>query len=271
MTFDAFVTSSSTARFITTERLTVLSQFTRTSRIARTGRPARRISRAVSAVLAAVAVSTGASLAATPAAHSAPALPGLPDLPIDNLGRPTPELLQQIEDFANSPDVPANVGDILKRVVSFFRGDGEPGVGLPENAPGFTQFGWPTLASNCIGGTSNAVGLAMGVPGPAELPLPGVPGGHVSFVFTALGTGTVAEKQNTGMRVHWVNINNGRIGQTELAYGGINPEGPATINGLADTGPGNVLALLEGGVTTNEEGAQGNCTFLPTAGIFNVR
>lgn len=255
-------------RLTTTERLTVLPQLTRTSP---SGRSSRRVSRAVSAVLTAVAVSAGASLATAPAAHSAPVLPGLPDLPIDNLGRPTPELLQQIEDFANNPQVPDNVGDILKRVVGFFRGDGEPGVGIPENGPGFTQFGWPTLAQNCIGGTSNAVGMAMGVPGPAELPLPGVPGGHVSFVFTALGTGPVAERQNTGMRVHWVNINNGRIGQTDLSYGGINPDGPATINGLADTGPGNVLALLEGGVTTDEEGGQGNCTFLPTAGIFNVR
>ncbi|WP_363316429.1 hypothetical protein [Corynebacterium sp.] len=260
-----------TTRFTTTERPTVLSQFTRTTRPARTGRPTRRVVRACTAVLTAVAVSTGASLAAAPAAHSAPVLPGLPDLPIDNLGRPSPELLRQIEDFANNPDVPENVSGILKRVVGFFRGDGEPGVGIPENGPGFTQFGWPTLAQNCIGGTSNAVGMAMGVPGPAELPLPGVPRGHVSFVFTALGTGPVAEHQKTGMRVHWVNINNGRIGQTELGYGGINPEGPATVNGLADTGPGHVLALLEGGVTTDEEGAQGNCTFLPTAGIFNVR
>jgi hypothetical protein len=273
VTFDALVAFPPTTRFTTTERLPVLSQLTRTARPARTERPARRVPRALSAVLTAVAVSTGTALAASPAAHSAPApaLPGLPPLPIDNLGRPTPELLQQIEDFANRPEVPENVSGILKRVVGFFRGDGEPGVGIPENGPGFTQFGWPTLAQNCIGGTSNAVGMAMGVPGPAPLPLPGVPAGHVSFVFTALGTGTVAEQQNTGMRVHWVNINNGRVGQTPLGYGGINPEGPATINGLADTGPGHVLALLEGGVTTDEEGTQGNCTFLPTAGIFNVR
>lgn len=249
----------------------MLSPLNRSARPARSPRRSqRRTTRAAVAVLTAAAVSTGASLAAAPAAHSAPALPGLPDLPIDNLGRPTPEVLQQIEDFADRPEVPDEIGDTLKRVVSFFRGDGEPGVGIPEDGPGFTQFGWPTLAENCIGGTSNAVGMAMGVPGPAELPLPGVPGGHISFVFTALGTGTVAEQQNTGMRVHWVNINNGRIGQTPLEYGGINPEGPATINGMADTGPGNVIALLEGGVTTNEEDAQGNCTFLPTAGLFNV-
>lgn len=277
------------APFQTTERLTVLpqlpqlTQLTRPARPARAGRtnragrPTRRVARTVVAVLTAAAASAGMSLAAAPAAQAAPTIPGLPglpampDLPLDNLGRPTPELLAQIEDVANRPEIPEEVSGVLKRVVSFFRGDGEPGVGLPEDAPGFTQFGWPTLAQNCIGGDSNAVGLAMGVPGPAELPLPGVPAGQISFVFTALGTGPVAEHQNDGMRVHWVNIDNGRVGQTPLGFGGINPDGPATINGLADTGPGNVLTLLEGGVTTDEEGSQGNCTFLPTAGIFNVR
>lgn len=231
----------------------------------------RRVARSACALLAAAAVSTGTALGVAPAAQAQPAsMPALPPALLDNLGRPSPELLQQIEDVADRPEVPAEISDTVKRVVSFFRGDGEPGVDLPEDAPAFTQFGWPTLAQNCIGGTSNAVGTAMGVPGPAALPLPGVPAGHISFVFTALGTGPVAEHQADGMRVHWINIDNGRVGHTPLGFNGINPDGPATLNGVADTGSGNVIALLEGGVTTDEDGAQGNCSFLPTAGFFPV-
>ncbi|MGO1948020.1 MAG: Rv1157c family protein [Mycobacteriaceae bacterium] len=227
--------------------------------------------RAALAALTAASVATGTALAAAPAAQAQPALPGLPALPIDELGRPNPEILAQIENFANSPQVPDDIGDTLMRVVGFFRGDGEPGVPLPENGPGFTQFGWPAPSTGCVGSDGTPIGMGMGVPGPADLPLPGVPGGHTSFVFTALGTGPLSENQGNGMRVHWVNIDNGRTGQTPLKNGGINAEGPGTVNGLANTGRGNVVAVLEGAVSTDEDSGRVSCSYIPTAGVFNVR
>lgn len=190
---------------------------------------------------------------------------------LDHLGRPNAETLKVIEDAATNPNTPPRVGELLVKLVGFFRGEEGKGVPMPTDAPRFTQFAWPTVADRCISGQNRAVGTAMAVPGPAHLPLPGVAAGELEFVFTAIGTGTVAEQQNTAMRVHWVNVNNGKRGVTQLSYKGINPEGPGTINGTAQTGSGTVLAFLEGGVTTNEGDAGAvNCNFLPTAGVFQV-
>lgn len=210
------------------------------------------------------AIATACALALPTATANAQA-------PIDDLGRPAPHILQQIEGIAKNPLLPEKVQSSLERLVGFIRGDGEPGVEVPEDAPAFTQFGWPVIAGKCINGESNAVGTAMAVPGPAHLPLPGVAAGEVNFVFTALGTGGVAKNQTTAMNVHWLNVNTGKTGSTKLGYTGINPEGPATINGAAQTGSGFVLAILEGGVTTTNEGAaDSNCNFTPTAAIIRV-
>ena len=222
----------------------------------------RRASRAIAALSTAIALSVPATIA--PASSA-------PMGSVDHLGRPAPHVLAQIENVADNPATPEQLKPVLKKLVGFFRGDGEPGVEVPENAPNFVQFGWPTIAGSCIDGKNNAVGTAMGVPGPASLPLPGVGKGEINFVFTALGTGTVAKRQTTQMNVHWININNGRLGSTKLGYNGINPEGPATVNGAAKTGSGTVVALLEGGVTTNNDNGPSNCNFLPTASIINVR
>ena len=220
----------------------------------------RRTSRAVASITTAIALAVPTLFAPATAAS-----------PLDNLGRPNEQILSQMENLANNPATPAQLQPVLKRLVGFFRGDGEPGVDIPQNGPGFTQFGWPTIAGSCIDGKNNAVGTAAAVPGPAALPLPGVGRGEVNFVFTALGTGTVAKRQTTQMNVQWVNINNGRMGTTRLGYNGINPEGPATVNGAAKTGSGTVLAVVNGGVTTNNDGGPSNCNFLPTAAIIPVR
>ena len=193
---------------------------------------------------------------------------------LDHLGRPAPHVLNQIEQFANTPGLPDKAKSALESVVGFFRGDGDkdPGVYLPEGGPAFTQFAFPSVSMKCIGGKDKAVGTAMAVPGPAALPLPGVAHGEVNFVFTALGTGPAAKKQAIPMRVHWVNINNGRIGTTVLGNNGINPKGPGTVNGAAKTGSGTVVALLEGGVTTVEKNSgPSNCGFSPTVAMINVR
>ncbi|PRQ12352.1 hypothetical protein C1Y63_01550 [Corynebacterium sp. 13CS0277] len=192
---------------------------------------------------------------------------------MDPLGRPAPHILTQVESFAQTQPLPQKAKDAILAAVGFFRGDGEPGVDLPpaDTAPVIAQFGWPTVARQCIGGTSDATGTAFAVAGPAALPLPGVPAEHAAFVFTALGTGAVAEQQTTAMRVHWVNISTGRAGVTPLTYTGMNPEGPSTVAGVAATGRGTIVAVLEGGITTAFEGGTATCHFLPTSGIVEVR
>ncbi|APT84468.1 hypothetical protein [Corynebacterium aquilae] len=192
---------------------------------------------------------------------------------LDPLGRPAPSILQQAEDFANAQPLPDNIKQALLKAVGFFRGDGEPGVDIPDpdKAPVIAQFGWPTVAGNCIGGTSNATGTAFAVAGPAALPLPGVEAEHAAFVFTALGTDKIAEHQTTAMRVNWVNITTGRTGVTQLGYTGINPDGPTTVAGTAHTGRGTIIAVLSGGVTTTTDTGTANCEFLPTSGIVEVK
>ncbi|AWT25791.1 hypothetical protein Csp1_09850 [Corynebacterium provencense] len=226
----------------------------------RRSRPHRRSAAALLAAVTALAVPTATIAAPTAGAQAL----------VDNLGRPSPEVLDLVENFAAQPGMPAEVGDTLRRLVSFFRGDGEPGVEVPENGPAFTQFGWPTVATECIGGTENAVGTAIAVPGPAPIPLPGVPAGQAAFVFTALGTGPAVASDTTSMQVHWLNVNSGRMGQTPLLPGTMNTGGPGTVNGLADTGPGTVIAVLSGGITTAEENGHADCRFAPTVGLTSV-
>uniref|UniRef100_A0ABS1FN99 Secreted protein n=1 Tax=Corynebacterium antarcticum TaxID=2800405 RepID=A0ABS1FN99_9CORY len=242
--------------------------------------PVPATSRSIAAATATLLLSTailGASPAtadpagSAPVGSSAPGLPQLPPPPVDHLGRPAPHILQQLRDLAAQEFLPEKIRDMLLAAVGFFEGGGEPGAPLPENAPVFAQFGWPTVAENCIGGENRATGTAIAVPGPADLPLPGVPAGHATFVFTALGTGRVAENQQASMQVRWINISNLRTGVTPLTYTGINPDGPATIAGTADTGTGTIVALLDGGVTTTGDGGDSTCRFLPTTGIFDVR
>ncbi|MET3860340.1 hypothetical protein ABIE38_001250 [Dietzia sp. 2505] len=205
------------------------------------------------------AVAAMAVSLAVPASASAQSL--------DELGRPTEPVLQAIENLSEQQWIPEETRGTIARLVGFFRGSGEPGTPLPENGPVIAQFAYPTIMQNCIDGDQTAVGAATAVPGPAGLPLPGIPGGQLGFIFTALGTEGVAPQQVQPMTVDWFNINNGRRGTTVLSYNGINAGGPATLNGVADTGPGQVLMLLQGGVTTTlADGGTSNCVSLPLVG-----
>ncbi|MEJ5927475.1 hypothetical protein WG915_02455 [Corynebacterium sp. H128] len=207
------------------------------------------------------------SAAVVPPAHATP----LTSSPVDHLGRPAPHILQQMENFAGQPWVPEDVRNALLAAVGFYRDGGEGGVPLPEGGPNINQFIWPTVSASCINGNLSATGTAIAVPGPAELPLPGAKAGETAFVFTALGT-PAAAKEQSGMFVHWVNLNTFRVGVTPLTNTGLNPEGPATLTGVAGTGSGQVLAWLDGGVTlTDDAGAPTNtCNFAPTATSFFV-
>lgn len=233
------------------------------------GSTIRRAARtAATAVLAAAFAISGA---AAPTASAAP-LPGLPSSfpgsPLDELGRPTPETVAQVRDLASQPWMPREARDAILSALAFYAGagDDESGTPLPEDAPPFTQFLWPTVSGSCIGGELDAVGSAIAVPGPAEIPAPGAADGQTAFVFTALGTAAATPDQGR-MHVQWFNLDNLRHGSTPLGNNGINPEGPATLSGTADTGDGTVVAIVSGEVRTENA----TCSFIPTAAIIDAR
>lgn len=237
----------------------------------------RTITRRIAATLGAAALLT-AGLA--PASIAQPALPGLPTLPTSNditlpqppssSDLPADEIAKAVEAITSQPGVPDEIKSAMERAVGFIRGDGEPGWEEPENPPATTDFFVPTAAEKCINGEGRSFGLATSVPGPAPLPLPGVPAHQIGFVFTGLGTSGVYNNQSH-MNVHWVNITNGRYGTTPLTYNGINEDSHGTVNGVADTGSGIIVALLEGGFTADESNGPVDCNYTPTAGVMQVK
>lgn len=234
-------------------------------------RTAARACAAAAAALTAVAATGSLGLAA-PVALAAPEARASSSLSssqpyLDELGRPTPYAVAQVNAFASQPFVPEKVANALRTAVNFYAGNGElGGPPLPQDAPPFTQFYWPTVSGNCIGPGLHSTASALVVPGPASSPAPGAGAGEATFVFTALGTPAAAEQQGM-MRVYWINISNFRSGVTELGNNRINPTGPATLSGTASTGPGRVLAVVDGSVRT----ATNVCPFAPTAASFDVR
>lgn len=184
-----------------------------------------------------------------------------------------PDVFGTARSIINQPGVPEEISSTLNAGIDFLTGvgDADPGFDIPGNGPITNQFLLPTIANKCIGGEGGSFGLATSVPGPAELPLPGVPAEQLGFIFTGLGTKQLTQQQNTEMNVYWVNVSNGRYGRTTLQNNGINAEnGPGTVNGVADTGRGIVLAIMRGGITTDETVGPTNCEYTPTAGVFPV-
>lgn len=183
------------------------------------------------------------------------------------MGRPTPYTVRQVNAFADQPYVPEKVGNALRTAVQFYSGTGElGGPPLPADAPPFTQFYWPTVSGNCMGKGLHSTASAIAVPGPTRTPAPGAGPGQATFVFTALGTPAAAKQQGM-MKAYWINLSNLRTGVTPLGNNGINPTGPSTLSATAATGPGRVLAVIDGSVRTVEN----TCAFAPTAAMFNVR
>ncbi|MEV0945661.1 hypothetical protein [Rhodococcus sp. NPDC049939] len=206
-------------------------------------------------------------------ASFAPAIIGAAAGPEDLAAEPKNELLDQARNILDSANLPPEIQSTLDSVITFLDGSGGGGPEIPmENAPVIAQFLYPSVGQNCIGEGSDSVGTALAVPGPAELPPPGPGVGQAGFVFTALGTAPPAPEQAEPLTVSWINIDNGRRDTQVLTdEARINPEGPATLSVIADTGPGRVLAVIEGGLTTQpEDAAPISCTFLPTVGMFQV-
>lgn len=217
----------------------------------------RTLARAVAATL----------IATSAVASSLPAAQAQSSKYVDNLGRPTPYTVRQVNAFADQPYVPEKVGNALRTAVQFYSGSGElGGPPLPADAPPFTQFYWPTVSGNCMGKGLHSTASAIAVPGPTRTPAPGAGPGQATFVFTALGTPAAAKQQGM-MKAYWINLSNLRTGVTPLGNNGINPTGPSTLSATAATGPGRVLAVIDGSVRTVEN----TCAFAPTAAMFNVR
>ncbi|AII05113.1 MULTISPECIES: Rv1157c family protein [Rhodococcus] len=240
----------------------------------------------------ALAVAAAAAMAVPAQASAQPTPPPVPEgIPVEMLASfapaiigaaagtediaagPQDAILDQARNLLEAPGIPPELKSTLERVITFLDGSGGGGPEIPqENAPVIAQFLYPTIGKGCIGEGADSVGTALAVPGPAQLPPPGPKAGQAGFVFTALGTSSVAAEQPNPLTVTWINLDNQRRATQNLTNEAkINPDGPATLSAIADTGPGRVLAVVSGGLTTQKEGAAPiTCSFLPTVGMFQV-
>ncbi|MCI6207065.1 MAG: hypothetical protein MR654_09185 [Corynebacterium glucuronolyticum] len=207
------------------------------------GSLARRMAAAITAIGLSI---TGATAATAQSSSSS----------TDNLGRPNQDILNAATNWAET--LPAPLKNQILAAVGFFGDNGEGKI--PLNGPVISQFLWPTVSRGCIAGNGDSVGSAVAVPGPADLPLPGVEPGNTAFVFTALGTDGA---RDTDMTVQWINLTTLHTETTRLEVSpDLNPDGPATVTGTAATGGGPVLALIHGHVN--------GCYFPPTVASFSV-
>lgn len=246
-------------------------------------------------VVTALAIATAAAFAAptTAAADQAPpAPPAVPDgVPVDALASLAPAiigaaagpadiadqgpqgaLLDQARQILESPGLPPQLKATLERVITFLDGSGGGGPEIPDNGPVIAQFLYPTIGKGCISDSADSIGTALAVPGPGKLPPPGPAAGQAGFVFTALGTKPATAEQTNPITVTWLNLDNRRSATQALTDAAkINPDGPATLSAIADTGPGRVVAVISGSLTTAApDAAPRTCNFLPTVGMFSV-
>ncbi|MFF0495413.1 hypothetical protein ACFYU5_03315 [Nocardia aobensis] len=249
--------------------------------------------------LSVLALTAGATLAASTIAVAEPApkpqaadVPLVPEgVPVDAIASLAPAIvgaaaqagniaspgaqtiLDQAIQLLDRAGLPPQVKQTLEAIVAFLDGSGGGGPDIPKNGPAIAQFLYPTIGKDCIGPGSDSVGTALAVPGPAELPPPGPAAGQAGFVFTALGTKGLTPQQNPPMTVQWYNLDNhrgGTVALTDEAH--INPDGPATLSAIVDTGPGRVISVVAGSLTTQPAADQApiTCSFLPTLGLFTV-
>lgn len=199
--------------------------------------------------------------------------------PLNNLGQPTPEFRAQVEAVLDSGAVPEDVAPLIEAALGFLAGDGEPGTDIPQDDIELAQFLPPMISQGCPSEDDTSFGMATSVPGPEELPMyPYPPGdGQTGFIFTGLGSGSLADEQQAEMTVHWINPLQFSYGSTTLEDHGLNPDGPGTVNGVGDTGNGLIFAVMEGGITTEVTGDDGEtvtgdvtCTYTPSAAVIPV-
>jgi hypothetical protein len=131
------------------------------------------------------------------------------------------------------------------------------------DAPPTQEFMYPSIGNGCLADSGNVIATAISVAGPAPIPKPGPRAGQTAYVFTAIGTPGPAAEQKLPLNVTWINLTTGKSGSATLKPNPeINPDGPATLVAIADTGSGSIMSTIFGQVTTVDR----QCTFLPTIG-----
>ena len=168
---------------------------------------------------------------------------------------------------------------------------------------GMEPFLYPTAAAFCNNASTFGLvpAVAGAVPGPWPKTTVAIPGldmtavdaGQTMFTFVPLGV-VSDTPTDTGLRVMWINVSNGRTGSASMGPIGnivaamIPPEVPAEVRPLAekavqdfflsalpvggvravpvDTGKGTVLAAVFGTVQNGKQ----SCFFLPTVGMTTV-
>ncbi|MDL9935691.1 hypothetical protein QSJ18_02935 [Gordonia sp. ABSL1-1] len=202
-------------------------------------------------------------------------------------GKVNATLLKQASTLAATPGLPPEVSAIWKSVVSFLsepgrremvsrtevaeRKPGDPEIPKGPNAPKIQEFLYPTIGFNCKP-DGNSLGRALVTAGPQKAPAPGPKRGEAGYVYTSLGTGPAVDRPGHQLTVTWINIDNGRTGQTLLKR---NPkinvkEGPGTFTGIAKTGKGRVISTIYGEVTTKTKGRVMSCGIVPTIGLAYI-
>ncbi|WP_174557044.1 Rv1157c family protein [Nocardia jejuensis] len=186
---------------------------------------------------------------------------------------PQAAILDQAKQILSTLNLPQSIKDTLNKIITFLDGSGGGGPDIPKDGPVISQFLWPTLGKGCIGSGGDSVGTALAVAGPATLPPPGPAVGQTGFVFTALGTKRPTEIQNPPITVQWLNLDTRQSGVATLTdEAKINPDGPATLSAIVNTGSGRIAAVVSGSLTTQADEASQpiTCSFLPTAGFFTA-
>jgi hypothetical protein len=135
--------------------------------------------------------------------------------------------------------------------------------GFSPDTPPTQEFMYPSISNGCLADGGNVLATALSVAGPAKIPTPGPKTGQTAYVFTAVGTPGPAEVQKLPLNVTWVNLTTGKSGSVTLKpQPDINPDGPTTLTGIADTESGSIMSTVFGQVTTKDK----QCQFMPTIG-----
>ncbi|MBO0880431.1 MAG: hypothetical protein J2P17_08805, partial [Mycobacterium sp.] len=135
--------------------------------------------------------------------------------------------------------------------------------GFSPDTPPTQEFMYPSISNGCLADGGNVLATALSVAGPAKIPTPGPQKGQTAYVFTAIGTPGPAEVQKLPLNVTWVNLTTGKSGSVTLKpQPDINPDGPTTLTGIADTDSGSIMSTIFGQVTTKDK----QCQFMPTIG-----
>ncbi|HLS76299.1 MAG TPA: hypothetical protein VK083_05880 [Nocardia sp.] len=202
----------------------------------------------------------------------APAIAGAIAGPADIADGPQAAILAQARALLATLNLPPQIKSTLERIITFLDGSGGGGPDLPEDGPVIAQFLYPSIGKACISDSGDSIGTALAVTGPAELPPPGPKEGQTGFVFTALGTKSPTEVQDPPLTVQWLNLDTRQSGVAQLTdEAKINPDGPATLSAIVDTGHGRIAAVIGGSLTTQAEDADPRtCSFLPTIGFFTA-